>query len=125
VYVTAQSKRYPQQESGYVFDHCRVTAAEGVSELFLGRPWRRYSTVVFLNTEMPALLDPGGWREWYPGETNALSTAFYGEYGSRGPGANPNKREPYSHQLDEEHLRLYSPDLFLRGTDAWQPAEPR
>ena len=45
VFVTAQSKRYPEQQSGYVFDHCKSpqtprwaafsSAARGVHT----RPW--------------------------------------------------------------------------------------
>jgi hypothetical protein len=42
VYLTAQSKRYPDQQSRYVFEYCKVTADPGVQELYLGRPWRLF-----------------------------------------------------------------------------------
>ena len=51
-YITAQSKHYPAQDSGFVFNHCKLTATAGVDSVWLGRPWRPYATVVFLNTEM-------------------------------------------------------------------------
>ena len=56
VYLTAQSKHYAEEKSGYVFDHCRITVEKGADRVYLGRPWRAYSTVVWLETEMPAQL---------------------------------------------------------------------
>ena len=121
VYLTAQSKRYPDQQSGYVFDHCKVTADPGVQELYLGRPWRPYSTVVFLNTDLEAKVMPGGWHEWHAGETHSLDTAFYAEYHSTGPGANPSARDPHSHQLTEAEAQRFGTENFLRGNDGWNP----
>ena len=121
VYLTAQSKRYPEEQSGYVFDGCRITAADGATEVYLGRPWRRYSTVVFMNSELPSAVPAAGWREWHLGETNALDTSFYAEYKSRGPGANPGGRDPHSHQLTDSEARKFMAENFLRGPDNWDP----
>src|SRR5262249_41415982 len=41
-YVTAQGKHYAEQDSGFVFRHCRLTAELGVSGVWLGRPWRPF-----------------------------------------------------------------------------------
>lgn len=120
-FVTAQGKSYPSEDSGYVFDHCRLTANPGVTNVFLGRPWRPYSSVVYLNTEMSSHIQPAGWREWHPGETQRLETAFYAEQGSTGPGANPQSREPHSHQLTSKEADPYLPARFLRGIDGWNP----
>jgi polygalacturonase len=121
VLLTAQSRRYPEQKSGYVFDHCKVTADEGVGRIFLGRPWRAYATVVFLDSELDAKVSPQGWREWHAGETERLKTAFYAEYDSRGPGAAPKLREPYSQQLTEAEAAKYKTAAFLAGQDGWNP----
>ena len=37
VLLTAQNKRYPEQASGFVFDHCKITAEAGVGRVFLAR----------------------------------------------------------------------------------------
>jgi polygalacturonase len=121
VLLTAQSKRYPEQASGFVFDHCKVTADPGVGRVFLGRPWRGYSTVVFLDSELDAKVSPQGWREWHGGETERLKTALYAEYKSRGPGAAPGSREPYSRQLTEAEAAKYAAAVFLAGQDGWNP----
>jgi polygalacturonase len=124
VFLTAQSRRYPKQESGFAFHQCRVTAAPGVSELYLGRPWRRYSTVVFLNSSFPKQTATSHWREWRPGETHALETAFYAEYQSAGPGANRSPGDPRIRHLTESEAKSFSVDQFLQGADHWSPVLP-
>jgi pectin methylesterase-like acyl-CoA thioesterase len=66
-----------------VFDHCRVTADPDAKHVFLGRPWKPYSTVVFRNTQLDANIEPAGWREWHPGKTHSLDTSYYAEFHSR------------------------------------------
>jgi pectin methylesterase-like acyl-CoA thioesterase len=121
VYLTAQSKRYPEQDSGYVFDSCRITADAQAAEVYLGRPWRPYSTVVFLNSALPDAIPKEGWREWRPGETHSLNTAFYGEYASTGPGGSPAGRDSHSHQLSKAEADHFAAANFLRGNDQWKP----
>jgi pectin methylesterase-like acyl-CoA thioesterase len=82
VYLTAQSRHYAGEKSGFVFDHCSITAETGADHIFLGRPWRAYSTVVFLNTELPAQIDPAGWHEWEHDGKPSLPTSYYAEYRS-------------------------------------------
>ena len=117
-YITAQSKRDPEQDSAYVFDHCKLTSMPGVSNVWLGRPWRPYASVVFLNTEMDASVEPAGWREWHPGETHSLDTAFYAEYNSSGPGAHPGQRDPHGKTLTQEQAAAYDKAKFFQG---WLP----
>lgn len=121
VMLTAQSKHYPGEESRYVFDHCRVTADREIEHIYFGRPWRPYSTVVFLSADLEALIDPAGWSEWHPGETHSLDTATYAEFQSIGPGANPGSRDAHSRQLTAAEAARYSPREFLAGSDAWNP----
>ncbi len=125
-FLTAQSRNTPAEDSGYVFDHCRVTADPGVARVYLGRPWRDYATVTFLNTQLGAHILPEGWSEWgKPGSahpTDRLKTATFNEYRSTGPGANPSAREPLSHQLTAAEAKQYDPKTYLAGPDHWQPA---
>jgi pectin methylesterase-like acyl-CoA thioesterase len=121
VMLTAQSKHYSSEQSGYVFDHCKVTADPAVGKIYLGRPWRTYATVVFLESELDGKVDPAGWSEWHAEETRRLETAFYAEYHSTGPGANPAGREPYSRQLNENEAGKYKAERFLASSDGWNP----
>jgi polygalacturonase len=125
VMVTAQSRHYAEQESGFVFDHCKITADRDARQIFLGRPWRPYATVVFVDTDLEAGIEPAGWREWHPGETHSLETAFYAEFRSRGPGSDVKQRDSHSRQLSSEDVRMYSMQMFLSRPDGWDPAKAR
>jgi len=120
-FITAQSKSYATQDSGFVFRDCRLEAVPGVGNVYLGRPWRPYATVIYLNTWMDAHIVPAGWREWHPGETDSLPTAFYAEFQSSGPGADPSKRETHASQLTPQQADKFEPENFLRGSDGWNP----
>jgi len=123
-FVTAQGKHYPEEDSGFVINRCKLTADPGVTQpVFLGRPWRPYATVVYLNTEMDDKIDPAGWREWHPGETHSIETAFYAEFNSTGPGAHHDQRDPHTRFLSAEQARQFEPAVFLRGSDNWDPTQ--
>jgi len=121
-YITAQSKSRPDQDSTYVFNHCKLTAEPNVGTIWLGRPWRQYASVVFMNTEMGPQIAPAGWHEWHEGETKYLETAFYAEYNSSGPGAHPGERDPHAKQLTAAEAARYETKTFLTGSDGWDPA---
>jgi pectinesterase len=141
-YVTAQSRTSPDQTTGYVIVNSRVTSsldhsaapmdpntpgatstAAAHNTTGLGRPWRAYSRVIYINTELPADLNPSGWNNWNNPANE--KTAYYAESNSTGPGAitgaNPSARVPWSHQLTSAEAKQYLPATFLRGTDNWQP----
>ncbi len=124
-YITAQGKSDAQQDNGYVFNHCRLTAGPGVQHVWLGRPWRPYATVIFLNTEMGDFIEPAGWREWHPGETHYLDTVFYAEYNSSGPGAHPGERDPHTRRLSAAEAAQYETRRYLAGADGWDPTTVR
>lgn len=133
-FITAQSKSYAHQDSGFVFHDCRLTAAPGVHNVYLGWPWRPYATVVYLKTWMGKQIALAGWhvwqngapaiwREWPKVPLKTLSTAFFAEYHSTGPGAEPSQREPYAKQLTKEQAQKFKPENFLRGGDGWDPLD--
>jgi polygalacturonase len=113
-FITAQGKHYASEDSAFVFDHCRLTAAPGVREVWLGRPWRPWATVTFANTDMGGHIAAAGWREWHPGETHYLDTVDYSEYRSTGPGAHPDARDPHTHLLESFTLSVTQ---FFGGWD--------
>lgn len=116
-YLTAAST--PQgQAHGFVFAHCRITAAEGV-HTYLGRPWREFARTVFLHTEMSAAVRPEGWHNW--NKPPAERTTFYAEFGSTGPGAAPTARVPWAHALTAEQAAALTPARVLGGGDGWNP----
>ncbi|GAA0878914.1 hypothetical protein GCM10009119_18820 [Algoriphagus jejuensis] len=111
-YITAASTPAWVQH-GYVFMNCKLTAAEGVSKVYLGRPWRDYAKTVFVNTEMGAHILPAGWQDW--GRESARATVFYAEMNCRGAGANTERRADWTHVLDPKELEKYQKPAVLSG----------
>ncbi|HEX4748460.1 MAG TPA: pectinesterase family protein [Bryobacteraceae bacterium] len=123
VMFTAQSKHTPDQDSGYVFKNCKLTGEKrSPGVIALGRAWRPYATVIFLNAEIDAPVIPAGWVEWLRFGKSTLETAYFAEYHSAGPGASPQTRESHSHQLTTEEAAKWASSSFLAGQDGWNPA---
>ncbi|MGP4039701.1 pectate lyase [Gracilibacillus sp. D59] len=104
---------------GYVFLNSKITSDEGIEDVRFGRPWRPYSAVSFINTEMDASIAPDGWDNW--GEQANEETARYSEYNSTGPGANPKMRDPWTKQLTPKEANQYTVQNVLKGSDGWNP----
>ncbi len=98
-YVTAASTCCGQS-CGLIFEECRLTADEGVTKCYLGRPWRDCAQTVFIRCHLGPHILPQGWHDWSKPQTHR--TAFYAEYASEGPGAAPGKRVKWSRQLSEK-----------------------
>lgn len=120
-YITAAST--PEDvEVGYVFDSCRLTAADDVKKVYLGRPWRPYAHTVFINCEMGSHIRPEGWHNW--NNTDNELTARYGEYGSTGPGAAAAGRVKWASTPDAAAVSSLTDlsKVFTRTT-TWLPSE--
>jgi pectinesterase len=122
-YITASST-IKGKSYGYVFMNCRLTSDEGVNKVYLGRPWRDYAKVVFINCEMGKHILPEGWSDW-PG-TERFKTAFFAEFGNTGAGSKVSERVSWSHQLSKKMAAKYtiknilSPELPLEmPVDQW------
>lgn len=101
-YITAAST--PKDvKFGYIFNKCKLIAAEGANKVFLGRPWRPYAYTLYINTEMGSHIVPQGWENWRNPENE--KTARYAEYGSTGPGANAKARVSWAHQLTKKEVQ--------------------
>jgi pectinesterase len=120
-YLTAQSRTAADQNTGYVIVNSKVTSGiePGAPRdaISLGRPWRPFSRVVYLNTKLPSNVIPQGWNLW--GRSGETPQAYYAEYKSTGPGANPSARAEWSHQLTEKEAAQYATRVFLAGKDHW------
>jgi len=101
-YVTAAST-VEEQEVGYIFFNCRLTAAEGVTKCYLGRPWRPYAKTIFINCELGEHITAEGWQAW--SNKDNPSTTYYAEYGSKGKGAVKKGRIEWSHQLTKKEAQ--------------------
>lgn len=104
---------------GYVFSHCKITSEAPPASVILGRPWRPYSSVTFLYTEMANCIKPAGWDNWQNPANE--KTARYAEYASTGPGAKPGDRVKWAKQLTEAEAKEITVEKVLGGSDHWNP----
>lgn len=110
---------------GYVFNKCKITGT-GKGITTLGRPWRPYAAVAFINSEMDHSIKPVGWDNW--GKIENESTARYSEYNSTGIGAYPSERVNWIKQLTAAEAKLYTVVNVFKTTyanpsiiDNWDP----
>jgi pectinesterase len=116
-YVTAAST--PQDVPyGYVFSHCKIDAEPGV-QILLGRPWRLYASVTYLNCDLSDAVRPEGWFDW--GKPQAHTTARYAEYNNTGAGAATTNRVDWAKQLTAAEAKKITIDKVLGGEDGWVP----
>jgi pectinesterase len=103
---TAQGKPF-----GYVFLDCKITAAERISKVFLGRPWRGFAKVAFLNCEMGSFIVPEGWDNWSNVENE--KTVTFREYGNKGEGADRSKRVTWSRELTKKEASNFTKEKIF------------
>lgn len=117
-YITAAST--PQDvEYGYVFNNCKLLAAEGVDKVYLGRPWRPYAHTLFMNCEMGKQIRTEGWYNW--GNADNEKTARYEEYNNRGEGASPKTRVSWSRQLTKKEAAKVTIQNVFKQNGGWMP----
>ena len=121
-YITAAST--PEDVAvGYVFDKCRLTAAPDVNKVYLGRPWRPYAHTVFIDCEMGSHILPVGWHNW--GKESNEKTSRYGEYGSKGPGAQGQRAAWAKNPDAREAKELLDLSKVFTNTTSWNPLEKK
>uniref|UniRef100_A0A0E0KQX3 Pectinesterase n=1 Tax=Oryza punctata TaxID=4537 RepID=A0A0E0KQX3_ORYPU len=121
--VAANGRIDPGQTTGFVFWNCTLDGSKEFLALFrakpesyrlyLGRPWKEYAITVYAGCYLGKVVRPEGWLPWR-GEF-ALRTLYYGEFDSRGPGANHTARVEWSSQAPEQLVGVYSVENFIQG----------
>ncbi len=118
-YITAAST--PQgQKHGYVFHRCFLTAAQGVTDVYLGRPWREYARTAFLNCQLGEHIHPLGWDNWNDPANEA--TVCYEEYSSAGAAVLRRQRAAWAGCYEAGAETLGKEQVFA-DTDFWKREE--
>jgi len=114
-YVTAAST-LPQTKTGFVFRNCRISGSAPAQSVYLGRPWRPFAKVVYLNCELGAVISPAGWDNWEKAENE--KTAYFAEYQNFGPGA--GRHVAWSQVLRPAEAEGYTLEKLLGDWDPLQ-----
>lgn len=117
-YITAAST--PKDvKYGYIFRKCKITAAEGVNKVYLGRPWRPYAYTLFMECELGNFILPEGWHNW--GKKENEQTARYLEYKNYGAGADRKARHQWSREISKSEMKDLSIGSIFSVNDNWNP----
>ncbi|KAJ3695754.1 hypothetical protein LUZ60_001131 [Juncus effusus] len=120
--ITAQSRDDPNEDTGISIQNCSIIASQDLAssnihtKTYLGRPWKNYSTVVYIESFIDGLVDPAGWTEW-PGRQ--VDMLYYGEYMNNGPGSGTDMRVtwPGYHVMGYDDAAYFSVSNFIYGDD--------
>ena len=114
-HVTAASTP-KEKEFGYIFNECILTGDTSLQTVSLGRPWRPYAQVLYMNSYIGQHIKPEGWSNW--NNTDNYKTTRYSEYKNYGPSSDPAKRIAWAKQLtDEEAKKITIANVF----NGWNP----
>ena len=114
-HITAASTP-KEKEFGYIFNECILTGDTTLHNVSLGRPWRPYAHVVYMNCFIGEHIKPEGWSNW--NNTDNFKTTRYSEYKNYGPSSDPLKRIEWARQLTDEDSKKYTIVNVLNG---WNP----
>lgn len=109
-FITAAST--PEEKPfGFVFINCKITADPGVDKVFLGRPWRSFAKVAYLNCELGNFICPEGWDNWSKADNE--KTVTYVEFSNKGLGAGRAKRVSWSRELTKEEASTFNKETIF------------
>lgn len=116
--ITAQGKADPNQNTGISIHSCTLWPSGdlGSVQTFLGRPWKNYSTTVYMKTMMHGFIDPKGWLPWVG--NSAPNTIYYGEYRNFGPGASTKNRVKWKGlrtNMSSKEAGKFTVKSFIKG----------
>ncbi|KAD7117570.1 hypothetical protein E3N88_04838 [Mikania micrantha] len=118
--ITAQGKFDPNQNTGISIQNCTISPFGNLKDVdvFLGRPWKNFSTTVYLNNMMDGFIDPKGWMPWVG--TSAPNTIFYAEFGNHGAGSVTKKRVKWKGLkfITSKQASKFTVGSFIHG-DKW------
>lgn len=124
--ITAQSRDTQDEDTGISIQNCTILATNDLYsnsssfKSYLGRPWRVYSRVVYLESYIDDFIDPMGWTKWSNSNDQGLDTLYYGEYENYGPGSRTDGRVGWVgyHILDHNDAYNFTVSEFIAG-DEW------
>ncbi|TKY68433.1 putative pectinesterase/pectinesterase inhibitor 24 [Spatholobus suberectus] len=121
--ITAQGKTDPNMNTGISIQNCNITPSGDLSSVqtYLGRPWKNYSTTVFMQSTLGSFINPNGWLPWVG--NSAPDTIFYAEFQNVGPGASTKNRVKWKglKTITTKQAGLFTVKALLSG-DRWIPA---
>ncbi|CAN4113380.1 unnamed protein product [Withania somnifera] len=123
--ITADGRQLESEIGGVVLQNCKIVAEQSYFadrfkyQNYLMRPWKPWSTNIFMETEIGDLIRPEGFMLWgSPKDNRFEQTCEVYEYANRGPGANTNQRSKLFKKfkiLSPQEATKYTAGTFLQA----------
>lgn len=111
--ITA-SGRASNNNSSYVFNYNKIVLAPDAAlgtgtagRVSLGRPWRDYAKVIWLNTETDVQLNKRLWSPWQLKDSHT-DHVYFAEYNITGPGSHGLSPATFSVQLTSRQAKQFT-----------------
>ena len=96
-----------EDKYGYLFYKCNLKKENGVSNVYLARPWRDYGNCAYIECNMDNHINPLGFNKW--DNTNRDKTARFSEYTEN---TDLSKREGWVHILNKDEKEKLKDEFF-------------
>ncbi|XP_062104621.1 probable pectinesterase/pectinesterase inhibitor 20 [Humulus lupulus] len=131
--ITAHGRTDPNQNTGFSIHNCNVLPTPDLAasnararrgrktKTFLGRPWRDYCRVIFMQSYMDEFVDSVGWHRW-DRSNFGLRDSYMAEFDNWGAGSHTTKRAKWLavHLINATEAQHFTVSSFING-DLWLP----
>ncbi|KAL2923005.1 putative pectinesterase/pectinesterase inhibitor 21 [Bienertia sinuspersici] len=122
--ITAQARVNDKEPTGFVLQNCTVMAdpmyypVRDKNKAFLGRPCKRFSRAVYMQSYLGDSIAPQGWKPWMG--SFGQDTCVFAEFENRGPASDLSARVKWRgvHKLTKQEVVEFTPAKFYGG-DRW------
>ncbi|KAK2638989.1 hypothetical protein Ddye_026784 [Dipteronia dyeriana] len=124
--VTADGRIDGTLNTAIVMHNCSISPTPELKgnpnvKTYLGRPWKKFSRTVIMQSYLDAFVDPQGWLKF--DSSSDLASLYYAEYGNSGNGSFTGGRVnwPGYHILkNPEDVQSFTVEKFINGS-GWLP----
>lgn len=127
---TAQGKKQKELVTGFSFQNCTLSEGDDLKastynvSTYFGRPWKEFSTSIFMQSNIGSHVSPAGWLSWNTSEP-FQNTCYYAEYDNFGLGSDVSKRVPWGcvhRTITDTDASQFTVEGLLSGT-TWIPSD--
>ncbi|AED92898.1 Plant invertase/pectin methylesterase inhibitor superfamily [Arabidopsis thaliana] len=123
--ILANGRTDQRQNTGFALHSCRIRTDSDLSPVkhkyssYLGRPWRKYSRAIVMESYIDDAIAEGGWAGWLDSGDEVLKTLYFGEFKNYGPKARISKRVTWEgfHSIGFEEANYFSVVKRRNGED--------
>lgn len=127
--ILANGRTDQRQNTGFALHSCRILTDLDFSSVkhryssYLGRPWKKYSRSIVMETYIDDAIAEEGWAGWLNSGDEVLKTLYFGEFKNYGPKARVSKRVTWQgfHLIGFEEASYFSVGKFIDGV-SWLPS---